>query len=227
MPPRRGRPDQGKTATIKDRSVYIYAPTEEMAARWKEEAKRFGMPLSRYLVELIDDAMRRNPEGVSPRADLEKDLAKASTELASLRKENESLRALLAESEKSTASYRDSLFTVAEHSPDQDMLRRLIGLFESRRVWKVEQVPAALGLYVSDAEGMSKLDRALGHLKKIGVLEGDFEEVRCRIGAKKKAIVPAKVREARIARRHKRLPGGLRPADDDDGDSRIVPVDTP
>lgn len=207
--------------------MYIYAPTEEMAATWKREAKRYGLPLSRYLVELIDDAMRRNPKGVSPRANLEKDLAKANTELASLRKENESLRALLAESEKSTASYRDSLFTAVEYGPDQDVLRRLVGLFESRRVWRTEAVPAALGLKISDAEGMNKLNKALDHLKKIGALDGDFEEVRCRIGAKKKAIVPAKVREARIARRHKRLPGGLRPADDDDGDSRIVPVNAP
>jgi len=227
MPPRKGRPDQGKTATIKDRSVYIYAPTEEMAATWKKEAKRYGLPLSRYLVELIDDAMRRSPEGLSPRANLEKDLAKASTELASLRKENESLRALLAESEKSTASYRDSLFTVAEHSPDQDMLRRLVGLFEKKPRLRVEVMPSSLGLDVSDAEGMNRLNKALGHLKDIGVLEGDFEEVRCRIGGRKKTKVPATVRAARSAKRHKRVPGGLRLADDDDGDGRIVPVDTP
>jgi hypothetical protein len=227
MPPRRGRPDQGKTATIKNRSAYIYAPTEEMLATWKKEAKRYGMPLSRYLVELIDDSIRRSPEGVSPRARLERDLAKASTELTSIRKENESLRALLTESEKSTASYRDAIFKVGEHSPDQDMLRRLVGLFEKKPTWRVEEVPAALSLNSSNAEGMNRLNKALGHLKDIGVLEGDFEEVRCRIGGRKKSKVPATVRAARFAKRHKRVPAGLRPADDDDGDGRIVPVDTP
>jgi hypothetical protein len=227
MPPTKGRPDLGKTATIKDRSAYIYAPTEEMLATWKKEAKRYGMPLSRYLVELIDDSMRRSPEGVSPRARLERDLAKASTELAPLRKENESLRTLLAESEKSTASYRDAIYKVGEQSPDQDMLRRLVGLFEKKPTWRVEEMPSALGLNASDAEGMNRLNKALGHLKEIGVLEGDFEEVRCRIGGRKKHKVPATVRAARYAKRHKRVLAGLRSADDDDGDSEFVPVDTP
>jgi hypothetical protein len=107
------------------------------------------------------------------------------------------------------------------------MLRRLVGLFEKKPRLRVEVMPSSLGLDVSDAEGMNRLNKALGHLKDIGVLEGDFEEVRCRIGGRKKTKVPATVRAARSAKRHKRVPGGLRLADDDDGDGRIVPVDTP
>lgn len=45
MPPRRGRPDL-RTKTIRQRAVYIYAPTEEMLATCKEEARRYGMPSS-------------------------------------------------------------------------------------------------------------------------------------------------------------------------------------
>jgi hypothetical protein len=52
MPPPGWRPDPGKTKTIKQRSAFICAPTEDMLASWKKEAERHGMPLSGFLVRI-------------------------------------------------------------------------------------------------------------------------------------------------------------------------------
>lgn len=68
MSGRTGRPNLGKTDTLKQRSVYIYLPTEEMLEEWKQAARRYDMSLSRFLVEVVDDVLRKNPQGISPRA---------------------------------------------------------------------------------------------------------------------------------------------------------------
>jgi len=224
----RGRPDQGKTKTIKARSVYLYAPTEDMLASWKKDAESHDMSLSRFLVEVIDDALRHNPDGISLRKETEAHLDRAIKDLAAERKEKESLQMLLAQAERSMAAYRDAMYDVIELSGDEVLLRRLIELFHERNVWKIEQIPRALKLSPLNAEDMKKLKIALDRLKELGVVDGDFESVRCRIGARKK--IPKskhRVRAARFGKRPAGIPRGLRPADDDDRFGKIVPVDAP
>lgn len=41
-----GRPNFGETETIKQRAITVYLPTGEMVEKWREEAKRYGVPLS-------------------------------------------------------------------------------------------------------------------------------------------------------------------------------------
>jgi hypothetical protein len=148
--------------------------------------------------------------------------------LSAERTEKDSLKALLAQSEKSMAVYRESSFTAAEQSEDEKLLRDLVELFHERKVWRVNELPQALGLSASNPEDMKRLNNAIDRLRKLGVVEGDFETVRCRIGAKKK--IPKgrhTVRAARARKRHAGVPRGLRPEDDDDRDNPFVQVDAP
>jgi hypothetical protein len=68
-----GRPNLGKTETIKQRAFTVYLPTEEMVGKWREEAKRYGDPMSRFIVETVDDSIRENPAGMTPREELKND----------------------------------------------------------------------------------------------------------------------------------------------------------
>ncbi len=197
-----------------------------MLANWKKEAESHDMSLSRFLVELIDDAMRRNPMGISPKKELEARLDQAMKELATESQEKETLKHLLAKSEKSLADYRDALNTVVESSGDEQLQRSLIGLFHHRVTWKVVEIPPALGLSATNADDMKRLANVIDQLKNLGVIDGDFETVRCRIGAKKK-ISKCSIIAAKNARRHKRISRGLRSSEDDEGDSPFVPLDAP
>lgn len=44
----------GKTETIKQRRVDVYAPTEESKARWQAAAKDKNIPLSRYAGQILE-----------------------------------------------------------------------------------------------------------------------------------------------------------------------------
>jgi hypothetical protein len=217
-----GRPDLGKSKTIKKRTVYLYLPTRDMLEEWKKEAERHGMSLSRFLVEVIDDIMRRNPNGITPREEVQTGLAKASSELVSLRAEKEELRSQLSRTEQQVARYRESLLTLAETSQDDTMIGRLIGLFGQRRVWRLDDVPATLGIDLADEGAMSRLRTNIGYLRKVGLIDGEFEELRCRIGARKKPRLSPEARGRKAAKAARRVSRRLPPAGDDGDDSSYV-----
>jgi len=49
-----GRPNLGRTLTLKKRAVYAYLPTEKMLKEWKADAKRHGLSLSEYIVRSVE-----------------------------------------------------------------------------------------------------------------------------------------------------------------------------
>lgn len=222
MPRPPGRPDLGKSKTIKKRTVYLYVPTKEMLDEWKREAERHGLSLSRFLVEVIDDVIRRNPNGITPKEEIQTELGKVSSELASLRAEKEDLRSQLSQTEKQVAAYRESLLTLAETSQDDVMVRHLVGLFGKRRVWRLDDVPAALGIDVTDGQAMGRLRTNIDYLRKVGLIEGEFEELRCRIGARKKPRLSAEARGEKAAKAARRVSRRLQASRDDGDDSGII-----
>ena len=225
MPRPPGRPDLGKSKTIKDRAVYLYAPTTEMLAQWKKEAKRHGLSLSRFLVEVIDDAMRRNPQGITPREEIKTELEKASSELASLRAQKEAMLAQLSQTEKQVAAYRESLYALAETSQDDAVVSRLIGLFARRRVWKLDDLTAALVIDITDGEAMGKLQTSIDYLRKVGLVEGEFEELRCRIGARKKPRLSPEAKGKKAAKAAQRVSRRLQASRDDRGKYGFIRVE--
>ena len=49
----------GKTETIKDRTIYVYLPSLEMVEDWKRRAERAGVSISKFIVERVEDSIRR------------------------------------------------------------------------------------------------------------------------------------------------------------------------
>lgn len=227
----RGRPDQGKTGTIKQRSVYIYVPTEKMVEEWKQAAKRYRMSLSSFLVEVVDDVLNKNPEGISPKAEMEARLARMTTELASLRQENDALRSWLGNVDEEMAAYRTALSTTAQPSKDEDMLRRLFGLFYKRLFWKLQDVPQAIGISTDDQAGMKRLQETLDWLRDLGLIEGDFEEVRCKVGGHKRELIArnrrAMQKRIKDGKVHPGVRKRLRAKEDDAKYGYIVRVEPP
>ncbi len=65
------KPNLGKTKTIKDRSIYVYLPSEEMARRWKDQADRNGISVSKFVTDRVEDSLRREEgeEGYASRVE--------------------------------------------------------------------------------------------------------------------------------------------------------------
>ena len=226
MRPSPGRPDQGRTGTIKQRSVYVYVPTEEMLEEWKKAAKNYDVSLSRFIVEVVDDAVSKNTKGISKRAEIEAELAKKVAESASLEEKNEALRSIMRTTDTELAAYRAAISATAPPSHDEEMLRRLFGIFHDRLHWRMQDIPSAIGISTDDQEGMRRLQKTLDWLRELGMIEGDFEEVHCKVGSRKRGFIAAGRRANRNrAKRGKDHPGvrkGLRAEKDDPEHGPII-----
>jgi len=82
---------RGKTKTIKQRTVYVYLPSEKAVAAWQKEAERHGVSLSKFVFERVEAGIdpakakkrvKSNPDELGERvAELEDQLKKAHADL--------------------------------------------------------------------------------------------------------------------------------------------------
>ncbi len=182
----RGRPNLGKTETIRQRAINVYLPTEEMIERWKSEAERYGVPLSRFIVETVDDSIRKNPAGITPREELEKELNDAKAEVKQLSARLEPLEEALKRADVTIADYRSKLAEPVLPSTDAELTSRLIELFLAEMVLNIDEVPEALGIKLTNSKDVARLQSSVELLKKAGLVESGMFEWRWTGGAKRK-----------------------------------------
>ena len=145
-----GRPNLGKTETIKQRALTVYLPTEELVEKWREEAKRYGVPLSRFIVEMVDDSIRKNPAGMTPREELEKELNDVKTEMKQVKTRLESAEEALKQADTTMADYRSKLSDPLLSSEDAELTSRLIEMFLAEKVLNIDEVPDRFGIKLDD-----------------------------------------------------------------------------
>jgi hypothetical protein len=111
---RRGRANQGKTKTIRERTVNTYLPTLELVEEWKQAAREADMSLSRYIIEVVERYRKSDASGIKPSWKLEE---KANTAI----KETEEVKA------KTLAKY------IALISEKPELEKKLAALKEMRK----------------------------------------------------------------------------------------------
>lgn len=189
-----GRPNLGKTETIRQRAVNVYLPTAEMLGKWKSEAERYGVPLSCFIVETVDDSIRKNPAGVTPREALEKELNDTKAELKQSRARLESAEEALKRADVTVADYRAKLSEPVLPSTDAEFTSRLIELFLAEKVLNIDEVPEKLGVELTDSKAVERLKSSVDLLKKAGLVESGMMEWRWTGGGKRKSHISPKRR---------------------------------
>ena len=189
-----GRPNLGKTETIKQRALTVYLPTEEMVEKWREEAKRYGVPLSRFIVEMVDDSIRKNPAGMTPREELEKELNDVKTEMKQVKNRLESAEEALKRADATIADYRSKLSDPVLSSEDAELTSRLIEMFLAEKVLNVDEVPDRFGIKLDDENSVNRLRSSVDLLKKAGLVESGMFEWRWTGGRKRKPHISQRKR---------------------------------
>ena len=189
-----GRPNLGKTETIKQRALTVYLPTEEMVEKWREEAKRYGVPLSRFIVEMVDDSIRKNPAGMTPREELEKELNDVKAEMKQVKIRLESAEKALKQADVTIADYRSRLSDPVLSPEDAELTSRLIEMFLTEKVLNVDEVPDRFGIKLDDMEAVNRLRSSVDLLKKAGLVETGMFEWRWIGGRKRKPHISQKKR---------------------------------
>lgn len=196
-----GRPNLGKTETIRKRAVTVYLPTEEMVDEWKAEADRHGMSVSSFVTEIVDDAVRKKRVGTTPREELEKKLSQAQTELRAISEWARSANTALKRADETIADYRKRLERTVPETLDAGITSQLVSAFMETRVILVEDIPAKVGIDLNDREGMAKVREALNFLRAANLVENRVFDWRWKAAAQYKRRAKTRIRP----HKHKRL----------------------
>lgn len=103
---RRGRANQGKTKTIRERTVNTYLPTLELVEEWKLAAREADMSLSRYIIEVVERHRKSGSSGIEPAWKLEERAKALETQLEELGNRYEIMCRAFAQKESSSSSSR-------------------------------------------------------------------------------------------------------------------------
>lgn len=161
----------GKTETIKQRTVYIYAPSEEARGRWEKASAKAGMSLSRFIVGTIETALR---DSADEDFRTPKELWKENVELREANKrlaeEKRMLAALIEKLEDEVRRYRTELFLEGpERRKVTQYEKDLIDLLREGGVISSDEILRRLRIKATDVRGTQAIRMQLENLEAYGL----------------------------------------------------------
>ncbi|RLI76797.1 hypothetical protein DRP04_12305 [Archaeoglobales archaeon] len=167
------KPNLGKTGTIKKRTVYIYLPTEEMVEDWKKRAEKSGCSLSKFIIERVEDSIRKEEDGsYLTRLELINRIKKLEDENRKLREENKTLKLALQNLENELRRYRARPFLEEDfegiRSFDRDLIELLRG---AKRPVTDDEILAGLNIKPTEVELIKAISKQLERLEMYGLVE--------------------------------------------------------
>ena len=168
------RQNRGKTATIKERSIYVYLPSTEMVDDWKSKSEKSGVSISKFVMDRVEDSLKREEreeEGYLSRIELIRKLKAAEEEGTKTSEENRLLKKLVENLDKELKRYRMKPFAEEGFEGKRSFDRDLIDLLKKGGSHSQEEILAHLDVDPSDAEMVKAVSRQLEALEAYSLVE--------------------------------------------------------
>lgn len=170
---RRGRANQGKTKTIRERTVNTYLPTLELVEEWKQAAREADMSLSRYIIEVVERHRKSDASGIEPAWRLEERAKTLETQLEELENRYEIMCRAFAQKEEQLQQFSQALEKASKSSIDTALVRRIVSIFRLRPEEPVSgsTILEKLGIDSSDDDRIAKVRQSLNLLQDTHLIE--------------------------------------------------------
>ena len=161
-----------KTETIKERTVYVYLPSEEFVEEWRRHAALAKKSLSKFVFEIVEDYIRRSEDHrFESRLELIKKLKELDDEVKRLREENRMLRKLVENLERELRRYRAQPFLEPHFEGVRRFDRELIELLRTGESFSEEEILDRLGVDPSETDYVKAISKQLEILEDYGLVE--------------------------------------------------------
>ena len=155
---------------LKDRYVDVYLPSENAKLEWEEEAKKAGLPMSKFVFEAVEAFRAAKDE--TPRSDMVRELAEAKEESQRLRSELKMKTLLLEKLEADHYKTRYSNFQEVEMGEgtrrhDQE----LINVLKRGKALEGYTILKELSIDPGDTEAVKLVNNQLESLRRFGLVE--------------------------------------------------------
>lgn len=168
-----GRPNQGKTETIRQRKVDVYLPTTELLQSWKDAAKAAGMPLSKYVLEVVEQH-RQGVQNVtiSPLM-LEEKARRLEKELSDVTLRLETLRSAFQNQEVELSHLSNENMKARDGNVDIPIIRSIIQVIRNgpREGIHFEDMLKRMRIDSDDEDALMGWSRAISFLFDVGLVE--------------------------------------------------------
>jgi len=162
-----------KTETIKDRAIYVYLPSLEMAEDWKQRAEKGGVSISKFVIECVEESVRREEgeESYVSRSELIRKLRDAEEELKKARNENRLLKRLAENLDNELRRYRAQPFLEESFEGVRKFDRDLVELLRKGGSYAQDEILAHLNIDPSESDLVKAISKQLEALEGYGLLE--------------------------------------------------------
>jgi hypothetical protein len=167
------KPNRGKTQTVKQRAIYVYVPSIEIAEDWKQRATRARTSISKFVIEKVEDSIRRDDgeTGSQTRIELITRLSEIEDELKKLRNENRLLRRLVDNLDTELKRFRAKPFLDDEFQGVRRFDKELIDLLKRGEAYTGDELLTALNIDPSETDLVKAVNKQLEVLEVYGLVE--------------------------------------------------------
>ena len=157
---------------LKNRYIDVYLPSEAVKKQWEEDAKKAGLPLSKFVFEAVEAF--RSAKDEKPRSDFIKELAEIKEEAQKLRADLKLKNLLLEKLEGEVYKARYDGFKeveLGEGSRRHD--EELIKILKHGKTIEGYAILKELGIDPRDTEAVKLVNNQLESLRRFGLVEED------------------------------------------------------
>jgi hypothetical protein len=154
----------------KSRYVYLYLPSADEKAHWDDLAKKAGVPLSKFVIEIVQNALADDTE-FKPRGELTKEIAALRKDVKELKDELKLKTIVLEKYEAELKRFRSAAFLEDGFEGVRSHNKELIALLKKGGIFDSYKILEALGIDPKDSDLVKAVSRQLEDMETYGFIE--------------------------------------------------------
>jgi hypothetical protein len=161
-----------RTETIDQRTIWVYLPSLPMKAIWVDRAEKMRVSVSKFIIEMVENAIREEHEtGYPERKKLIDKVKELELENSKLREENRLFRNLSDRLDKDLKRYRGESFMDEGFEGRRRYDAQLVELLKSKKVIKTDEILNALKISPRDTDIVKSVTKQLETLESYGLIK--------------------------------------------------------
>ena len=153
----------------KSRYVYLYLPSAEDKARWENLAEEAGVPLSRFVIEVVESKLAEESD-FKPRSELVKEIGKLRSKNKELQDDLKQKKIVLEKYETELKRYRSQVFVENKFEGVRKYNRELIAVLKQGIVLDSYKLLEELGIDPNDSQLVKAVSQQLEELVAYGLV---------------------------------------------------------
>ena len=153
----------------KSRYVYLYLPSAEDKARWEKLAEEAGVPLSKFVIEVVESSLAEE-SNFKPRGQLVIEIGKLRSENKLLRDDLNQKKIVLEKYDTELKRYRSQAFVENKFEGVRKYNRELIAVLKQGIVLDSYKLLEELGIDPNDSQLVKAVSQQLEELEAYGLI---------------------------------------------------------